>query len=144
LDPGPGYIAYLWQDGSTSQTYTATQEGLYWVIATDSLHCNGSDSIAMQVCAGYFYVPNAFTPNGDGRNDIFSVSTNQENITAFSFLIYSRWGQLVFETNDVRTGWDGKINRQIAPDDTYAWKIVYKVGSEGKETVMHGTVTIVN
>ena len=53
----------------------------------------------------YVYVPNAFTPNGDGKNDQLFVRSKM--VSELTFLIYDRWGEKVFETNDMRNGWDG-------------------------------------
>ena len=144
LDAGEGFTAYQWQDGDTARYYTASNEGIYWVQVTDTLGCHGSDSIKMEVCKGTMYVPNAFSPNGDGHNDIFKVITDQENITAFLFMIFDRWGQEIFETQDIKSGWDGKVKGKAAQVDTYAWKVTYRVGSDGKNTVLTGTVTIIN
>ena len=76
-----------------------------------------------------FYVPNAFTPNGDGDNDVFLPKGYK--IESLYMLIFNRWGELVFQSNDVNTGWDGKTKTNIfAPDGLYTCLIealdVYK------------------
>jgi gliding motility-associated-like protein len=143
LDAGSGFSAYQWQDNSSDRYFTASKEGLYWVIVTNASGCKGSDSVRMQVCEAAINIPNAFSPNGDLLNDVFKVVTTQENITAFSMMIFSRWGEEVFESHDIDSGWDGKVKGLTAPGDVYPWKITYRIGSDGKETVLHGTVTLI-
>jgi gliding motility-associated-like protein len=147
LDAGPGFITYLWQDGSTGRYFTATNEGVYRVTVTDSLGCSASDSVLMKICDALIIVPDAFTPNDDGLNDEFKVVTSQEGIITFSMLVYNRWGEMVFESSDVHHGWDGKVNGRNAPPDTYVWKIVYQTSSlanpSTSTTTLHGTVTLI-
>ena len=73
-----------------------------------------------------FYVPNSFTPNGDGINDVFKPSGEAIDITNYSMTIYNRWGKVVFKTNDINAGWDGKYNGEKVPTGVYAWKITAK------------------
>lgn len=69
-----------------------------------------------------FYMPNAFTPNGDGLNDIFRIP-RQSRAGIKYFAIYNRWGQLVFRTTDPQAGWDGLIKGQAAPSGAYTYII---------------------
>jgi gliding motility-associated-like protein len=88
-----------------------------------------------------FSLPTAFSPNGDGVNDVFKPVG--EGILEFSMQIFDRWGQLVFSSNDPQTGWDGSIKGKEAPAGTYSWIITYSGGgSEGTQKVK-GSVTIV-
>ena len=64
------------------------------------------------------YIPNAFTPNGDGRNDCFSV-LNTANFKDYYFAIYNRWGQRVFEADNPDDCWDGNLNNQRVESSTY-------------------------
>jgi gliding motility-associated-like protein len=66
-------------------------------------------------------IPNAFSPNGDGRNDVLYV--RGENIDDMVLRIYNRWGQVVFETRDATKGWDGTYNGDAAPVETYAYTL---------------------
>ncbi len=141
LDAGGGFSAYLWQDGSTGRYFTATEKGIYWVHVTDTVGCSASDSIRMLVCNNSILLPSAFSPNGDGINDIFRVVTRADNITGFSMIIFNRWGEEIFVTNDILKGWDGTFKGQLAPGDTYAWTISYRIGSD--DTTIHGTVMVV-
>jgi len=97
-------------------TYTAT--------VTDTNNCSNADMsvITVKDCST-FYVPNAFTPNADGINDEFKVYG--EGVSSIEFKIFSRWGQMVFETKDINEGWNGKINGKLAPAGVYVYKISY-------------------
>lgn len=69
------------------------------------------------------YVPNAFTPNADGLNDIFYAKGIA--ITDFKMMIFDRWGEKIFESNDISNGWDGTIKGKEIKNDTYTWTIDY-------------------
>ncbi len=86
------------------------------------------------------FFPDAFTPNGDGLNDILKVEGF--NITDVSFTIYNRWGEKVFETHSIDEGWDGTYNGQPAPTDAYAYYL--RVFCEfGGQYYKQGNVTVI-
>jgi gliding motility-associated-like protein len=147
LNAGSGYASYLWQDGSTSQYYTATNVGTYRVTVSDSHGCLGSDSVQLKNCDSTLFVPDAFSPNGDGVNDVFRVVSSGDNITNFSMQVFDRWGDLVFESSDINKGWDGQLRNQLAPAGTYVWKITYHLSSPsntyGSTISKHGTVILI-
>tara|TARA_R110002050_G_scaffold300586_1_gene470659 strand:- start:33402 stop:36011 length:2610 start_codon:yes stop_codon:yes gene_type:complete len=116
--------AYVWQDGSTGFSYTATQTGTYDVEVFNA--CGSAVDqvyIEFQDC-GNVWFPNSFTPNGDGRNDEFYPKTDQE-FSEYGFWIYDRSGSLVFKTNTPNFGWDGRINGEYAAVGGYVWRISY-------------------
>jgi gliding motility-associated-like protein len=87
--------------------------------------------------------PNAFTPNGDGANDVFRPIYPCEVL--FSNLkIFSRWGEMVFETNEPMVGWDGRIKGLEAPSDVYVWRVEYEAIRSGAQQkfVEKGDVTL--
>ena len=98
---------YLWHDGSTDDSFTASNAGNYWV---DINVCNISTRKIFVVdetsCNCTVYVPNAFTPNGNSRNDLFQPVYDCD-FSDYKLKIFNRWGQLVFETDDSTIGWDG-------------------------------------
>jgi len=123
-----GGIKYKWE--TTSNKIVTEKDGrlfsllidtvTYTVVATDENNCVDSASSSysdIQKCCLFSY-PNAFTPNGDGRNDRFRVITygNMEN---YELSIYDRWGQRVFTTTDPYTGWDGNYHGQPCEIGTY-------------------------
>ncbi|QQS73892.1 MAG: gliding motility-associated C-terminal domain-containing protein [Flavobacteriales bacterium] len=69
------------------------------------------------------FVPNAFTPDGDGRNDVFSVQGTGIIAHGFSFMIFNRWGERIFDTTDPTASWDGKLNGSLVKSDVYVWKV---------------------
>ncbi len=146
LDAGPDYAAYLWQNGSTGRYFDVSDEGIYYVTVTDTLGCKGSDTARIKVCDAAFYVPNAFSPNGDGLNDIFKPITTNEGISTYTLRIYNRWGMEVFESGALLHGWNGTLKGQPAPVGTYVWKITYQTTSQGivsPTVTLHGTFVLV-
>ncbi len=67
------------------------------------------------------YVPNTFTPNGDGLNDSFGIAG--EAIKELHLVIYNRWGQKIFETNNINDRWDGTFNGTLAPQGSYSYNV---------------------
>ena len=89
------------------------------------------------------YVPNAFTPDADGKNDIFSPQgfgiTNKD----YSFIIFDRWGELIFETHSIERGWDGTYKGKLVPNGVYVWSLSF-IDINGKKHLNKiGNVTIV-
>jgi len=117
------------------------------VTVTDSFGCIGSDSVQVKNCDSALFVPDAFTPNNDGLNDVFRAVSSGDNITRFSMQIYDRWGALVFESNDIIQGWNGQIKNKLAPADTYVWVITYQPFSisnaHASTTRERGTVVLI-
>jgi len=87
------------------------------------------------------YVPDAFSPNGDGLNDVFHPKGH--GITEYQMEIYDRWGETLFSTKEMQNGWDGRFkNKQIAQDGTYIWRIRY-IDVYGKSKELTGHVTLI-
>jgi gliding motility-associated-like protein len=117
-------VIYTWQDGSKDSTYLVTQPGTYWVSAyiedykitvTDSIRVNYTECNTPQL-----WIPNSFTPNGDGLNDKFEYG-NAENYE-IKTTIYNRWGQLIFESENTDF-WDGKYKGKTVTFGTYIYHI---------------------
>ena len=86
------------------------------------------------------FVPNTFTPNGDGLNDTFGVSG--EAIQEFSLRIFNRWGQVIFETADANIRWDGTVEGKAAASGVYIYKILAK-GNTGGMQVKEGNINLI-
>lgn len=118
---------YLWNTGDTIQTIKVEDQGMYYVNVTYK-GCNKMDYILVTgdiYGETNFYVPNAFSPNGDGLNDCFSPVG--VNITELNLEIYNRWGNLVYKTQDLNNHcWDGKYKNEVAMDGIYVWVLRYK------------------
>ncbi|RYM36053.1 T9SS type B sorting domain-containing protein [Brumimicrobium glaciale] len=107
----------------------------YTVVFTDENGCLATDEVSIHF-EGIIYVPNTFTPDGDGINDYFSIEGG--NITEFHLQIFDRWGELIFESYDLNGVWNGTYGNKICQDGTYVWKIVYEdVANNKKELVGH-------
>ena len=139
-------ILYQWfRDGeliSSEQqvVVTPTETTTYHLQATLCAGEQFMDSITVYVIP---YIPNAFTPNGDGLNDVFRITgLPPESITAFNLQIFDRWGQAIFTSQDVEEGWDGTIGGEACPAGVYVWAIWYR--NEGRHEVTNrGTITLV-
>ncbi len=120
----------------------------YTVKVTDVNSCTAVDSILVKtICNNLnYFLPNTFSPNGDGVNDVFYPrGTNVYNIQ--SLRIFNRWGQMVFErknfpANSSSDGWDGTFNGRPAPSDAYVY-IVEVVCNNAQIVAIHGDVTLV-
>ncbi len=126
LDAGPGFNQYKWTPGNdTSQWIIVGDLGNYFVIVKDFRGCDGSDgTIVKRICPVELFFPNAFTPNDDGLNDTYLPIGN--SVVDFQLTIFNRWGQIVFETNNLQTGWNGKTDKNnFAPSDIYFYQANY-------------------
>lgn len=99
-------------------------------------------NIAEVVQQPLVYVPNAFTPNGSGLNDYFMPSTGFVDIVDYSFTVFNRWGELLYETNDVHGAWDGKYKSHRCEPGVYVWLLTFKTAS-GQYIDQKGTVTLI-
>jgi gliding motility-associated-like protein len=93
-----------------------------------------------------FYVPNTITPNNDGQNDVFlPVFTSGFDPLEYNLLIFNRWGEILFESNNAEIGWDatyGASSTEIVKDGTYVWKIEYRSNQTGRKEVVTGHVNV--
>jgi gliding motility-associated-like protein len=130
-----GDVAFTYED---TGTYPVTQ------IVVNQFGC-ADTAYGEVVIVPYttIYVPNTFTPNSDGKNDMFFAYG--EYIDNFHLMIFDRWGNLIFESYDILKGWDGKANggTQIAQIDTYVWRITYNDRYTGNYHRMIGHVNLI-
>jgi len=117
----------------------------YTVTVTDEFGCIGTDEVTVTVRNARcdetdVYLPNAFTPNGDGINDLFIVRSNF--MEEMVFIIYNRWGQEIFKTTDINQGWDGTFNGIPLPPDSYAYYI-WALCVNAEEYRKTGNVTLI-
>jgi gliding motility-associated-like protein len=125
---------------------TATQDIVYYVIATDDNGCTGSDSavIVLKLPCGEIYVPTAFSPNGKGpdANNELCVYGTAVCVEEFLFQVYDRWGEKVFETTDITKCWDGKHKGKEMNSGIYVYRQYVKLTS-GEEIDTSGNTTLV-
>jgi gliding motility-associated-like protein len=126
---------------------TPNADVLLKIVGSTPLFC--IDSATLQVYAYYrslIALPNAFTPNGDGLNDVFYVIAGKEVATVKLFQIFNRWGQKVFEksnskANDRGVGWDGSYNGRLVEQGTYVYQIVIEL-TTGEQKIYKGNISI--
>lgn len=121
LDAGH-FDAYLWHDYSTDRHLIVKDEGVYWVEVTGQCG-KGIDSIFIWVLDCDFFVPNVFTPNGDGINDFLEVVAKE--IENYELIIFNRWGREVFRSNSLDNQWDGTYKGRSCPAGVYYWTASY-------------------
>ena len=137
-----GFDAYNWMGTITSSpVYQVYKEGQYHV--TVSNYCGTkTDTIKVYKNCDYpVYMPSAFTPNGDGLNDIFRVPPQNKN-RLVRLTIYDRLGQVIFTTSDKGTGWNGYFNSHPADNGAYIY-LLKMTGITGKEITQKGTVVLI-
>lgn len=145
---GSGNYTYSWTpttglNNSTIANPTATPEDttVYTVVVIDAeTECTaGTDSVLVEVILeSRFAVPDAFTPDGDGRNDLFEIYTSG-NITVSEFRIYNRWGELI---HDSTSGWDGTYKGEPQPVGTYGYYAVL-IKADGSKEIIKNAFTLI-
>lgn len=145
LAPGVPVGSIEWSTGSTEPSIPGVQ-GTYWFVAVDNNGCTFRDTVEVvriEPTDGVNYIPNVFTPNGDGLNDEFKVEA--PGLQQFSMQVFNRWGQKMYETSSVDRGWKGGLDNgsSLAPDGTYFYVITFKdVCSNEPEGTRTGHVTL--
>lgn len=122
--------------------YTYVEAGSYPITLIVKSDKGCTDTITKSIIVGEdygIYVPNTFTPNGDGFNDIFSAKGF--GIVKFEMYVFDRWGERLFSTNDIHNGWDGTIKGKLCKEDVYVWKINL-TNVFGKSHELTGHVTL--
>jgi gliding motility-associated-like protein len=146
ISAGNGGSDYDWSTGESTQVILAGAYGWYYVDITNQFDCSVRDSaVVNEFCQPSLYVPNTFSPNGDGTNDIWQPVG--KNIGQFDLNVFDRYGQIIFHSESPTNGWDGKINGVEAPNDVYVWRMEYRFiekvdGDEGVNHKQLGHVTI--
>ena len=139
-DPG-SILSYEWQDGSSANTFEINAPGQYWLMLGNGCGITGDTlNVLPGVCR--LFVPSAFTPNGDGLNDIFKAGYG-ENLETFRMEIYNRWGEKIFVSDTVSKGWDGTYKNKPMPAGIYPWIISYRDYGSETPKLIKGTVMII-
>lgn len=134
---------FLWSTGATTSTINTITPGEYWVRITSG-NCVSSDTITVigTVGDGVVYVPNSSTPDNNRINDVFKAEG--KDIVSFHMSIFDRWGELIFEANSLREGWDGYYKGVLVQNDVYVWIMDYKTACNEKDIYRRkGIVSVV-
>lgn len=145
LDANQETTAYLWQDGSTESVFQVNGAGQVSVELTNE--CGGiTDSIWVEerLCECTIFMPNAFSPNGDGHNEAFAPGFDCAYEQAH-LVIYNRWGRIVFQTTDLESSWDGKTRGKPNPEGVYLWALTYTAFEAGRSQsrIQSGSLTLI-
>ena len=140
-NPDAGTDTYHWSTGETTPTIQTAQPGSFWLVV-DNGHCSTADSMEVYKSC-YMDIPNAFTPNSDGINDyFFPRQFLTRALVSFHLQIFSRWGELIFETTSTDgSGWDGRFNGIAQPTGVYIYQ-VQAAFENGTAESQHGNITL--
>jgi gliding motility-associated-like protein len=132
LRPSIENASLVWSDGSKGAVLIVKSPGTYYLTATN-ICGNQTKYITVEQGLCQVAMPNAFTPNSDGNNDIFRVPYSQF-IRQVQFTVFNRFGQKVFDTNDPKMGWDGRFNGQDQPAGNYPYTLTVITNDGIKES----------
>jgi gliding motility-associated-like protein len=139
---GEGTLKWIFGDDISCKDCPSTQifpikNSCYVVEAINSFGCRATDEVCIDVSReNVIYIPNTFTPDGDGLNDEFYISGF--GFSDITIEIFDRWGEKLFISNDVTKGWNGKFQGKDCKEDTYIYKLSYKTfGSKLTTTAGH-------
>lgn len=116
---------------------------MYVVTTLTGDNCIKSDTIRITVSSiASLFVPNAFTPNDDGINDVFRAKV--KGVAKYRLVVFNRWGKLLFETNNTKSGWDGRFRNELQPMGAYVYLIEYAYyGRENELLQQKGAFTLI-
>lgn len=112
-----------------------------FIQGTDTLDFAMDTPFSVTITESKLEVPNAFSPNGDGMNDVLKVKEGYRSIVSFSAAVFTRWGKKVYEWTDLDGGWDGRMGGSYAPDGAYFLKIDAR-GADGRKYEIRKTITL--
>ena len=141
----PGATAISNGSASSIITYPEGQEGIYPItlIVTTGEGCSDSITLEIQIVPDILlYVPNTFTPDNDEHNQNWFISVDGIDFENFYLVLYNRWGEIVWESRDPKTSWDGTYNGRIVPNGTYIWKITYKEKDNDGKKFHTGSINV--
>jgi len=146
LDAGEGFDEYLWQDDSGQSYFIVTENNIdpenpyYYVEVTQGI-CKSTDTVKVELFK--VWVPKVITPNGDGFNDLFQPNLEKwQGIKKHQIIVFNRWGEKVWESNDFESGWDGKRNGRYVSEGTYFWILEVYYGPQLIKQTIKGSLTI--
>ena len=115
----------------------------YQIEVKNDVGCIASDTVTVTVVPDYsIFIPNAFTPNGDGNNDLFQIYDNQKALTFLEIKIFNRIGEMIFESNDLNFNWDGTYKGVMQGPGVFVWTLKMVFIDGHNEGVKTGSVTL--
>lgn len=138
----PGFKNYLWNTGSSTPNIDIRKAGNYVLTVTSFDDCEGTDTLTIQeINCIPISIPNAFSPNNDGNNDLFKPAINSE-FRDYRLLVFNRAGQLIFQTTVYGTGWDGRFKGQQQLPGNYLYQLGFR-NIDGKRFEYSGNILLI-
>jgi gliding motility-associated-like protein len=141
MDFGDGYTT-----SNCNAGHTYSQYGEYTItqIVWNQYGCPDTSFIHIEITPEFrFFIPNTFTPNGNGNNDVFiPVFSGLDYVSEFQMMIFDRWGNLIYVTKDKYAGWDGTFNSKKVQEDTYVYKL-YVTDMNGLRKDFIGSINLI-
>lgn len=145
VNGGTAPIAYAWSSGETTQDLSGLKKGSYTLTVTDANLCTDSETVLVENitnddCDYNIFVPNIFSPDGNGQNDVLFVDGS--GIETVEIVIYNRWGNLIFSSTSLTQGWDGTYKGKQVNQGVFVYYVKGKF-VDGKAFEQKGTITLV-
>jgi gliding motility-associated-like protein len=146
LNAGGEFVSYRWGNGANSASINVEKTGTYTVEALSRGGCYLQDTINVTFAACYtgrgVFFPNAFTPDGDGKNDTYAPFVDIP-LSSYEFVVYNRWGQVIFKSSDPERAWDGTFNGAAMASGSYIWRCTYVSQADHSRHIDKGTVILI-
>jgi gliding motility-associated-like protein len=133
---------FVWNDGVSTGQRNFAQPGKYSLQVMNSCGSASGDLIVKDAGVCTLIFPNVFSPNHDGKNDVF-ISSITSGLDAYSLTIYNRWGQIVFRSSDPSQGWDGRVAGKPAEAGSYVWMLSYRSAETELTKNQKGSVLLI-
>lgn len=120
---GGDFDHYLWSTSEVTPSIQISDTGVYFLLVENEFGCADQRSFLVLGCLPSLYIPDAFSPNGDGINDVFQIFG--EVPKEFRIRIWDRWGELIYESTDFNSGWDGSFRGELMDPGVFVYDIEY-------------------
>src|SRR5436190_14835584 len=144
LQPTQSFEKYLWSTGATTPSIKVNSPADYWLEVNDNKGCTGRDTVIVKIrdgCIVGVFVPNAFSPDNNGRNDLFAPLVYGQ-LEQYQFKVFNRWGTIVFQSKIPGKGWDGRSGGVLQDAGVFVWTLLYKLENQPVK-FERGTVMLV-
>lgn len=133
-------------DENTSYTFMTSGQTYVTLLVTfaqgsDTINFEMDEPFSISVSESSLEMPNVFTPNGDGINDVYKAKDGWKSIVSFKAAIFTRWGKKLYEWTDPDGGWDGKVGGQTVADGAY-YCVVHAKGADGRNYSIKKTISV--
>ena len=146
LSAAEGMRSYSWSNGATTRSVEISSPGTYTVTVRDSMQCTSSDTIQIlqdkSLLPSEMFMPDAFSPNGDGMNDWFPGNGYRDPGSDYLLTVYNRWGEQIFSSSSPDLQWDGQYKGQAAPQDVYLFLVKY-TGCDAEVRLFRGSFSLI-